>query len=213
MKKIKLLFQGDSITDWGRGADSRDGGRNLGTGYALRAAENLRKKYPDVEFEFINMGISGNQTVDLVNRLQSDFIDVDPDIVSIMIGINDVWHYANNGDRLDDNVFEERYRTVLTAIKEKTHAKIMMIEPYLIPVEDKLHFFEDFNSKIWVIRRLAREFADIYMPTDGLMASALIHNDPVRLSEDGVHPTADKGAVLIGQWYTEYIAPLVESFR
>lgn len=202
---MKILFQGDSITDAGRDrADSHD----LGKGYPKYAAEFIRSAHPEIEFEFIDLGISGNQTKDLVARLEADFVDVQPDIVSIMIGINDVWHYVRDGVSLPVDVFEERYRKVLTAIKERTSAKIMMIEPFLIPIADKLHFRPDLDPKIDVIRRLAREFADVYMPTDGLLASAFIGDDPLTFAADGVHPTA-KGAEIIGKWYSEYIEKLI----
>ncbi len=205
MKKIKLLFQGDSITDAGR---NREDIHDLGFGYPKYAAEFLKEKYPDIDFEFIDLGIGGNQTKDLVDRLESDFIDIQPDVVSILVGVNDVWHYAADEQWLSDELFEERYRTVLTAIKEKTNAKIMMMEPFLIPVEDKLFFRKDLYKKIEIIRGLAREFADVYLPTDGLLASAFIGDDPLTFAEDGVHPTA-KGAEFIGKLYADYIAPLL----
>ncbi len=213
MKKIKLLFQGDSITDAGRNYDNY---HDLGLGYPKFAAKYLTEKYPDVEFEFIDLGISGNQTRDLVARLQSDFIDIQPDIVSILIGINDVWHYSGNISELgaeinwlDNDIFEERYRTVLSAIKEKTNAKIMMMEPFLIPVEDKLYFREDLYQKIEIERKLAREFADVYLPTDGLLSSGFIGDDPLSFAADGVHPT-EKGADFIGKLYCDYISKLIE---
>lgn len=205
--KIKLLFQGDSITDAGR---SFEDPHLLGGGYVKYAAQNLQKAYPDVEFEFINLGISGNQTKDLVARLDSDFIDVQPDIISILIGINDVWHHAEDRSWIEDDVFETRYRTVLKAIKEKTNAKIMMMEPFLIPVEDKLYFREDLYKKIEIIRALAREYADIFLPTDGLLAAAFIGDEPTSYAADGVHPT-DKGAEFIGKLYSEYIKPIIDS--
>lgn len=204
MRKIKLLFQGDSITDAGRDyADIHD----LGGGYPKYAAKYVAEKYPDVEFEFIDLGISGNQTKDLVARLQTDFIDVQPDIVSILIGINDVWHYCDT-EWLSNDVFESNYRKVLTAIKEKTNAKIMMMEPFLIPVEDKLFFREDLAPKIEIIRKLSREFADVYVPTDGLLQAAFIGDDPTSYAADGVHPT-DKGADFIGKIYADYIGKLL----
>ena len=205
MKKIKLLFQGDSITDAGR--DYNDI-HNLGNGYPKFAAKFLEEKFADTEFEFIDLGISGNQTKDLVARLENDFVNIQPDIVSILIGINDVWHHAAEKDWIPDEVFEERYRTVLTAIKEKTNAKIMMIEPFLIPVKDKLFFREDLYKKIEIERKLAREFADVYMPLDGLLASAYTNDDPLSFAADGVHPTA-KGAEYIGKLYTDYISELI----
>ena len=112
---MKILFQGDSITDAGRNYEDI---HNLGMGYPKYAAENIRAAFPDTDFEFVNLGISGNQTKDLVARLQNDFVDVQPDIVSILIGINDVWHHADDRSWIDNELFENNYRTVLTAIKE-----------------------------------------------------------------------------------------------
>ena len=206
---MKILFQGDSITDWGR---DRNDIHNLGNGYPKYAAKLLTERYPDIDFEFINLGISGNQTKDLVARLDTDFIDIQPDIVSILIGINDTWHHAEQKDWIPNEIFEERYRTVLTAIKEKTNAKIMMMEPFLIPTEDKAFFREDLAPKIEIIRKLAREFADIYLPTDGLLASAFIGDDPLSSAADGVHPTA-KGAEFIGMLYCEYISDIIDSIK
>lgn len=204
---MKILFQGDSITDAGR---DRNDSHDLGNGYPKYAAKYIKKAFPSVDFEFIDLGISGNQTKDLVDRLQEDFIDINPDIVSILIGVNDTWHHAGNQDWIPNDVFEERYRTILTAIKEKTNAKIMMLEPFLIPVEDKAFFWDDLFPKILIIRKLAREFADVYLPTDGLLAAAYLGNNPTDFAADGVHPTP-YGADFIGKKYAEYIAPVIES--
>ena len=204
--KIKLLFQGDSITDAGR---SYEDPHLLGEGYVKYAAQYLQEAYPQVEFEFVNLGIGGNQTLSLVNRLDRDFVDVQPDIVSILIGINDVWHHAEDRSWIPDEVFEERYRTVLQAIKEKTNARIMIMEPFLIPVEDKLYYREDLYKKIEIERSLAREFADVYVPTDGLLASAYIGNEPTAFAADGVHPTAF-GADYIGRIYCEYMKKIID---
>ena len=100
---MRILFQGDSITDAGR---DRSDYHDLGEGYPKYAAEAIVSKYPDEDFEFINLGISGNQTADLVDRLQSDFIDIQPDFVSILIGINDTWHRAENREWLSGEEFE-----------------------------------------------------------------------------------------------------------
>lgn len=203
---IKLLFQGDSITDAGR---SFDDPRQLGGGYVKYAAENLRQAYPQVEFDFINLGISGNQTKDLVARLDKEFVEVQPDVVSILIGINDVWHHAEDRSWIPDEDFEQRYRTVLQALKEQTNARIMMMEPFLIPVEDKLYFREDLYKKIEIIRKLAREYADVYLPTDGLLAAAYIGDEPTTFAADGVHPT-QKGAQFIGKLYADYMAQILD---
>lgn len=209
MKKIKILFQGDSITDAGRDySDYHD----LGGGdpsYAKYAAKYISEKYKEIDFEFINLGISGNETKNLVERLQTDFVDINPDIISILVGINDVWHYAYTGKWQPNDVFENSYRTMLETVKNKTHAKIMIMEPYLLPAEDKLFFREDLAPKIEIIRKLAREYADVYLPTDGLLQSALIGEDPSTFAEDGVHPE-DKCADYLGKIYTKYISKLIE---
>ncbi|MGN0113980.1 MAG: GDSL-type esterase/lipase family protein [Acutalibacteraceae bacterium] len=206
---MKILFQGDSITDANRVYDDY---YDLGQGYAKYAAQGLLEKYPDIEFEFINRGINGNQTMNLVERLQSDFVDLQPDIISILIGVNDTWHHAEKRDWIPNDVFESRYRTVLSTIREKTNAKIMMIEPFLIPVEDKLFFREDLDFKIDIERKLAREFTDVYLPTDGLLAAEFIGSNPIEYAADGVHPTS-KGARFIGGLYVQYVSKLVEQVR
>lgn len=206
---MKILFQGDSITDAGR---NREDCHDLGLGYPKYAAEYIKQAFPDVDFEFIDLGISGNQTKDLVARLEADFVEVQPDIVSILIGINDTWHHAGDKSYIPHEVFEERYRTVLTALKERTNAKIMIMEPFLIPAEDKLFFHEDLDPKIQIIRKLAREFADVYLPTDGLLASAYTCDDPLSFAADGVHPT-EKGADYIGKLYADYAAELINELK
>lgn len=196
---MRILFQGDSITDAGR---NRDDFHDLGYGYPRYAAEAIKNEFDDIEF--INLGISGDKTENLVMRLQEDFIDIQPDIVSILIGINDVWHYANDKKWLNNEIFEMNYRTVLHGIKMNTRAKILMLEPFLIPVEDKLFFREDLDPKIQIIRKLAREYADAYIPLDGLFAAAYIGRNPTDYSSDGVHPI-DCGAKFIAEHYVNTI--------
>ncbi|MCQ2475117.1 MAG: SGNH/GDSL hydrolase family protein [Clostridia bacterium] len=204
---MKILFQGDSITDAGR---DRSDPHNLGPGYPFYAADLIKKAFPDKDFEFINLGISGNQTKDLVERLQADFIDIDPDIVSIHIGVNDTWHHAADKSWISNEVFEERYRKVLSEIKAKTNAKILIIEQFLLSVPDKDFFREDLNGKIDVTRKLAREFADYYIPLDGLFAQACIGGvEPTHWSDDGVHPNKN-GSEFIGALYADAIKKMIE---
>ncbi|MGM9646696.1 MAG: SGNH/GDSL hydrolase family protein [Eubacteriales bacterium] len=206
-RKCKLLFQGDSITDCGR---DRSDIHNLGNGYPRYAAELLAKRYPDIAFEFINLGISGNCTFDLVARLESDFVEIQPDLCSILIGVNDTWHFADPRENwMKHSYFEHCYRTVLDALKTRTSAKILMMEQFLLPAEDKAYFREDLDPKVQITRKLAREYADAYLPTDGLLAAAYTNEDWQKFSADGVHPTA-YGAEVIARWYVDAIAPLIE---
>ena len=201
---MKILFQGDSITDAGRKADG------IGTGYVKYAIEAIRAKFPEIEFEFVNKGISGNQTKDLVARIQEDFVDIKADIVSVMIGINDTWHHMEDKQFVPEELFESNYRKVLEAIKA-TGAKIMMIEPFIVN-ESKINFYDDLYKKILIERKLAREFADVYMPLDGLLAERWTNAPATDFSNDGVHPNA-KGSALIGQLYCDYISPLIEALK
>lgn len=207
---MKILFQGDSITDAGR---NREDCHNLGDGYPKYAAEQIQKMFPDTQFEFINLGISGNQTKDMIERIDTDIVDVNPDIISVLVGINDVWHHSEGWAVISDEDFENRYRTILSAIKEKTKARLVMIEPFLLPTQDK-YFYPTLETKIRVVRKLAREYADIYIPLDGILEAQLI-NGKIQSSDyatDGVHPTP-LGAEFVGSIYAQYVKNLIEKLK
>ncbi len=202
---MKILFQGDSVTDAGR---DRSHPNDMGDGYPRYASAMLRDAFPDADFEFINLGISGNRTEDLVSRLESDFIDVRPDIVSILIGINDVWHHYSNNIETTDEQFEDRYRSVLEAIKTRTNAKIMMMEPFLIGTPCHEDMPGELTRKQAIIRELADTYADIFVPLDEILHTE-VKVPLTEYSTDGVHPTPD-GACYIGEVYLRAITPLVE---
>lgn len=207
---MKILFQGDSITDCGR---NRADIHSLGNGYPYYSAELISAKYPDISFEFINQGIGGDRAESLLARWENEAIAHDPDIISILIGVNDTWHHASPNDNwMKHSYFEHCYRSILTALKEKTHAKIILIEQFLLYTPDKAYFREDLAPKIEITRKLAREFADAYIPMDGLFAKASIEKEPTYWSADGVHPTAE-GAKLMAQYYLDAISPLIESLK
>ena len=204
---MKILFQGDSVTDAGR---DRSNPADLGEGYPKFASAMIQDSYPDTEFEFVDLGISGNRTEHLVARLESDFIEIQPDIVSIMIGINDVWHHYSHAIETTDEQFESNYRTVLDAIKSRTKARILMIQPFLLETVDpaKQVLCEELARKQAIIKRLADEYADAYLPLDEILHQE-VDVEPAEYSRDGVHPTPD-GACRIGEAYLGAIAPLIE---
>ena len=107
---MRLLFQGDSITDAGR---NREDLHDLGHGYPLYAAKFIKEAFPEADIEFIDKGISGDQTKDLVARLEEDFISLQPDMVSIMIGVNDTWHEIARENGVDTEKFERARFSVL----------------------------------------------------------------------------------------------------
>ena len=209
MKKIRLLFQGDSITDAGR---DRRNYRDMGKGYPKYAAEQLCKDHPEVEFDFINLGISGNRTDQLFDRLYRDAIALEPDVISILIGINDVWHrYGSGRIETTDEQIALNYRTILKRLKAQTSAKIVMIAPYLLDCEDKDDIRNDLNTVLPIIRSLAEEFADVYIPLDEIFEEALkTQPEPKYYSGDGVHPNTN-GSMFIGGKYAEAVKALIQS--
>lgn len=205
---MKLLFQGDSITDAGRDySDAHD----MGNGYPKYASAMIADTFRETEFEFVNQGISGNRSIDLLNRMQSDLIDLSPDVVSILIGINDVWHRHSHCKEMTDEQFEANYRTILERIRKETHAKILIIAPFLLHAPDKESWREEVDRIIAIVRRLAKEYADAYLPLDEIFAKELpLAPSPAYYSEDGVHPNAE-GSALIAEHYLRAVSPLLET--
>ncbi|MBQ3179179.1 MAG: SGNH/GDSL hydrolase family protein [Clostridia bacterium] len=201
---MKILFQGDSITDAGR---DRNDPTNLGNGYPKYAAALIRARHPDVDFTFWDLGISGNRAENLRDRWQEDCIAYDPDLVSILIGVNDTWHRAAEGNWMPHDYFEECYRYCLEEIKTKTHAKILILEQFIVPTGALANGRADLDAKIQVTRKLAREYADAFIPLDGLIAQASIGVNPALWAADGVHPTA-AGAQLIADYYADAVDKL-----
>ena len=206
---MKILFQGDSITDAGR--DKRNY-HHMGNGYPKYASALIAEAFPDTEFEFVNFGISGNRTDQLFDRLYADAIAFQPDIISILIGINDIWHrYGSGRIETTDAQIETNYRAILTRLRKQTNAKIIMLSPYLLDCEDKEPMKEDLKTVLPIIRKLADEFADVYVPLDKLFEEALkTQPEPKFYSADGVHPNAN-GAEFIGKHYFDAIVPLLKS--
>lgn len=204
---MRILFQGDSITDAGR--DKRNF-YNMGNGYPGYAAEAIRTAFPEKEIEFINLGIGGNRTSQLFDRLYKDAIELRPDIVSVLIGINDVWHrYGGERIATTDEQFALNYRCILERLRRETNAKIVMISPYLLDVEPVVGMREDLKKILPVVCKLADEFADVYIPLDELFDKALkTQPEPRYYSADGVHPNKN-GAEFIGRIYAEAVKPLI----
>lgn len=204
---MKILFQGDSVTDAGR---DRSDPHDMGNGYPRFASAMMQDSFSDKEFEFVNLGISGNRTEHLVERLEADFIEIQPDIVSILIGVNDVWHHYSHGIETTDEQFEKNYRAVLDALKTRTSARILMIQPFLLETVDpaKQAYTEELARKQAIVKQLADEYADAYLPLDEILHTET-EEEPAYYAADGVHPTPD-GACYIGEAYLGAIAPLIE---
>jgi len=193
-----VLLQGDSITDGGRNyADGND----LGTGYAMLVAAWFSAAYPEKRVRFISRGIGGNRAHDLQARWQRDCLDLRPAWVSILIGVNDTWRRYDSNDPTPIEAFERDYRAILTAVHGRPRARLIICEPFLLPVpDDRITWREDLDPKIAAVRRLARDFDAIYVPLDGLFAAAAVRREPTFWLSDGVHPTPAGHALIAQAW-------------
>jgi lysophospholipase L1-like esterase len=127
----RILFQGDSITDGNRGRNN-DPNHILGHSYAFLVAAKYGGAFPERNLVFFNRGISGNKIPDLAKRWQTNTIDLKPTVVSILIGVNDIWHPLNEGKEVSAEKFEEGYDKLLAeTIAALPDAKIILCEPFI----------------------------------------------------------------------------------
>ncbi len=184
-----VLFQGDSITDCTR---DRNDENSLGSGYVKLVAEKYNILYPESNVRFVNRGVSGDRVHNLIERYVEDFMDINPDFISIMVGINDVWRRYDSNDPSTVDSYKDHYEYLLKMIK--THmpeTKILIIEPFLIHAKSEMVVWhEDLDPKIQAARDLAQKYADYYLPLDGIFASMCVKKyKKEEIAGDGVHPT------------------------
>lgn len=201
-KEATILFIGDSITDANR---RREDPTDLGCGYPLLVAAALLERYPELNLSLVNRGIGGNKITDLANRWEEDCLALDPDIVSILIGINDTWHNVGTeafGTQESIDRFEFYYRILLQTVKERTNAQIILMEPFVLPHPiDRKEWRIDLNSRIQVIRKLAKEYETDFVALDErLNALGMKQSYAYWTGQDGVHPTLAGHAVIAKAW-------------
>ena len=188
---IKFVFQGDSITDAGR---DRDNIASFGVGYPNLVASELMCKYPG-EYEFINEGVSGDRIVDLYARIKQDLINHKPDYLSILIGVNDVWHELNEQNGVAAPKFEKVYSMLIEEIKEALpDIKIFILEPFVLKGCGTERYFDEFLADVKLHAQAAKNVADKFGLTfiplqDKFDEASKLMPDTYWLA-DGVHPTA-----------------------
>ncbi len=196
MKKIRILFQGDSITDAGRNRRFLHGL----TGYTKKTARKLvlKEGLGFFKYDFYNRGISGDRTWDLLKRYKKDFVDLKPDVVTIMIGINDVWRKYDNNDPTTPEQYEENLIKLLTDLKRDTGAKIILLSPYLTPDPHGKHdeMRSDVDIFIEKAEAVAKKYADAFINTDVPMNKGAGEFSARAISGDGVHPAAKGQSIL-----------------
>lgn len=200
-----ILFQGDSVTDAGRTA-SDNPNSSLGQGYPKKIKEYIDAFCANQNLKVINRGVSGNRVIDLKNRWLKDCIELKPDVVSILIGINDTWRKYDSSDETSAEKYEQTYREILTELRKNLpDCQIVILEPFIVPADpEKMCFYDDLIWKVQAARKLSREFGTAYIPLDGIFASSCTGVSPSVWSEDGIHPT-DAGHSLIAKLWIDML--------
>ena len=200
---MKILFYGDSITDMGRHRDKDSEPFGYGVGYVNSVTSTLKYENP-TKYEIINRGISGNRVVDLYARIKADVWNHNPDLVSILIGVNDVWHgiYHNNGVEIDR--FERVYRMLIEDTKAALpNVKFILCEPFVLmgsATEEKYEEFCEVKKYAAVVAKLAKEYGIPFVALQDKFDKAAEKNGAVHYLYDGVHPDLAGGKLIAEEW-------------
>lgn len=195
----KLLFIGDSITDCGWKKDEE----KIGQGFVRIIHDYLFANHPGTAPTVINRGISGNKMPDLQNRWKRDVLDLSPDIVSIYIGINDVWHGLEPGRAgCDVASFAAGYRDILDQTRQSLpQAKIILCEPSVLWLDQHPGANEKLHPYIALIHELAKEFQVTgIVPLHEAFESARRTRKDIAWTTDGVHPTSTGHMLIALTW-------------
>ena len=201
-----ILFQGDSITDAGR--DRKNGEPNntdaTGHGYALFATGHLLEKFAEKRLKIYNRGVSGNKVYQLRERWDEDCIALKPDVVSILIGVNDYWHTLDGGYKGTLEKFVTDYRELLNYTRQKLpNVQLIICEPYTlrgggaIKPEQWYPMFDEYRK---ATRQLANEFNAAYVPFQTMYDKAIKRAPDRYWAPDGIHPGLPGAKLMAGGW-------------
>ncbi len=210
MSKV-ILFQGDSITDAGR---ERDFDVIKGYGYPTFVTGKLGERYPG-EYTFYNRGISGNRIVDVYARIKADIINLKPDYMSILIGVNDVWHEFGGKNGVDTEKFERIYCMLIEEVKAALpDIKFMILEPFVLhgaatdgkeDYPDKYADFRaDVEAKAAAAKRVAEKYGITFVPLQKAFDEAAEKAPPSYWAWDGVHPTPMGHRIIERAWIAAF---------
>ncbi len=199
-----ILFQGDSITDAGR---DRVNDSSRGVGYATLVSAALGMEHPG-EFQFLNRGISGNRVIDLLARVKADMINLAPDYMSILIGVNDVWHELPGKNGVDPVRYELYYDLLIGQLKEALpELKIMILEPFVLrgsattePEEKWEPFQTGVLKNAEIARKIAKKHDLVFVPLQEKFDQAQQLAPADYWLADGVHPTAMGHEIIKREW-------------
>ena len=202
-----VLFQGDSITDAGR---SREFDDKMGMGYATIVSGRLGLEYPG-EYSFFNRGVSGNRVVDVYARIKADILNIAPDYMSLLIGVNDVWHEIRHQNGIDADKYEKIYRIIIEEILESMPSvKIMLLEPFVLLGSATEESWEIFDREVRLRAKRAKKIAEEFnLPfislQDKFDEAAKLANPSYWLC-DGVHPTSAGHTLIAKEWISAFEA-------
>ena len=200
-----ILFQGDSITDSGRSrrtASTANDANALGRGYVQMISAQLLAEYPADDLKIFNRGISGNKVFELAARWDTDCLDLKPDVLSILIGVNDIWHTLEGRYNGTIEKYENDYRELLERTLEALpDVKLVICEPFVLrcgAVNDT--WFPEFNGYRASAGMIAKEFDARFVPFQSMFDKAIENTAPEYWAADGVHPTMAGAALMAREW-------------
>jgi lysophospholipase L1-like esterase len=206
-KGFTILFQGDSITDADRDR-KRDSIANdpraLGTGYAFNIATRLLADRPDDNLKMFNRGNSGWKVPQLASSWDRNCISIIPDVLSILIGVNDFWHTIAFGAKFKGTVetYETGYRALLQrTFKELPNIKLIICEPFVLRcgvVNEK--WFPQFDQYRTAAKKMAGEFDALFVPFQTMFDKATEKAPPEYWLYDGVHPSNPGAQLMAQEW-------------
>jgi acyl-CoA thioesterase I len=199
-----IVFQGDSITDCGRSREEKRANFGLGSGYAMLAAAKLLAASPQSGLQIYNKGIGGNRVVDLYARWKTDCLNLKPDVLSILIGVNDTWHeyIGEQPNGIDVDRYEKIYRDILEwTLEVNKEIKLILCQPFILDtgvVTD--NWFDEIKRRGEIVRKLADEYNGCYVPFQSLFDKALERADAAYWLSDGVRPTCAGHKLMCDMW-------------
>lgn len=201
-----ILFQGDSITDGNRLKDNEwDLNHQMGHGYAYVINSTLGAEYPEKNLKFVNKGISGNRIAELYGRWIEDTLKINPDVLSILIGINDCEFLRLFGTGSDAERFEKIYRMLLDeARKVNPDMQFVLLEPFCLPVGERAKDFDAMYELLkgyqQATKKVAEDYGAIFVPLQERLFELSEKFSPDYWSWDGIHPTVCGHGIIAEEW-------------
>jgi len=198
---MRVLFQGDSITDASR---NRENDNNQGRGYPTLIQSKLMFEYPG-EYEFFNRGIGGNRITDLIARMKIDMINLKPDVMSILIGVNGVWHEVSRANGVRAELYEKMYNLLIAELKAALpELRIMIMEPYVMEGTATTEHWDYFRTEVKLRAEAAKRVAEKngleFIPLQDKFEEACRKMPVEYWLRDGVHPTAAGHELIAREW-------------